>query len=322
MDDFYAIFGVQPDATRAQIKARYRFLAQAYHPDKFASEAHKQYAEEAFKKINEAFQTLSNPKLRANYDRQRRTRMSAQPPTEVEPKSYRPPSPPQPKSQPKTKPQPEPPRASPPPKAVDEDADEEPPPQATARLSVKGGWVLFLLFFSGVCYLLINYTPLPKLVVQTPSPSQQKIEMATPQIPSTAPDGTKGDPAVLTEKMKAWATQGKADAQEYLGRCYATGSGGVQLDLETSAKWYNKSAEQGRVNSQYAIGEGYYSGEKGVSRDFVQAYKWLSLAVNHGDLDPEKNQTAKSILSSLNLTMTPEEIAEAQRLVIEYNKIK
>ena len=316
MDDFYAIFGVQPDATRAQIKARYRFLAQAYHPDKFASEAHKQYAEEAFKKINEAFQTLSNPKLRASYDRQRRNRMAAPPPTE--PKSYRPPSPPQPKSQPK--PRPDPPRATPPPDDVDEDA--EPILRSTARLSVKGGWVLFLLFIVGVCYLLINYTPLPKLVVQTASPSQEKIEMATPQIPPTAPDGTKGDPAVLTEKMKAWATQGKADAQEYLGRCYATGSGGVQLDLETSAKWYVKSAEQGRVNSQYAIGESYYSGEKGVTRDFVQAYKWLSLAVNHGDLDPEKNQTAKSILSSLNLTMTPEEIADAQRLVIEYNKIK
>ena len=71
MDDFYAILGVPPDATIEQIKDRYRFLAHAYHPDKFSSDAHKRDADEAFKKINEAFQTLSNPRLRADYDRQR-----------------------------------------------------------------------------------------------------------------------------------------------------------------------------------------------------------------------------------------------------------
>lgn len=49
MDDFYSILGVPPNASAAQIKQRYRFLAQAYHPDKFASDAHKRDAEEAFK---------------------------------------------------------------------------------------------------------------------------------------------------------------------------------------------------------------------------------------------------------------------------------
>lgn len=71
MDDFYAMLGVSPNATIAEIKGRYRFLAHAYHPDKFSTAAHKRDAEDAFKKINEAFQTLSNPNLRAAYDRQR-----------------------------------------------------------------------------------------------------------------------------------------------------------------------------------------------------------------------------------------------------------
>lgn len=71
MDDFYAVLGVPPNAASGEIKSRYRFLSHAYHPDKFSSDAHKRDAEEAFKKINEAFQTLSNPSLRADYDRRR-----------------------------------------------------------------------------------------------------------------------------------------------------------------------------------------------------------------------------------------------------------
>lgn len=91
MDDFYSILGVPPNASVAQIRERYRFLAQAYHPDKFASDAHKRHAEEAFKGINEAFQTLSNPGLRADYDRQRangsasRTQSSPPPPRPAPP---------------------------------------------------------------------------------------------------------------------------------------------------------------------------------------------------------------------------------------------
>ena len=71
MADFYAILGVPPNATIEQIKDRYRFLAHAYHPDKFPSAGHKAQASEAFKGINEAFQILSDARLRSAYDRQR-----------------------------------------------------------------------------------------------------------------------------------------------------------------------------------------------------------------------------------------------------------
>ena len=96
MDDFYTILGVPPNAAIAEIKDRYRFLAHAYHPDKFSSDAHKRDADEAFKKINEAFQTLSNPSLRADYDRRRASGPANHP------KSSPPPSPaPPPQQQPK-----------------------------------------------------------------------------------------------------------------------------------------------------------------------------------------------------------------------------
>ena len=52
------ILGVKTNASVTEIKERYRFLAQAYHPDKFASESQKKAAEQEFKKIDEAYQTL------------------------------------------------------------------------------------------------------------------------------------------------------------------------------------------------------------------------------------------------------------------------
>lgn len=69
MDNYYKILGVSSKASQEEIKERFRFLANAYHPDKFASAAHKADAEAEFKKINQAYQTLSSPAKRTEYDR-------------------------------------------------------------------------------------------------------------------------------------------------------------------------------------------------------------------------------------------------------------
>lgn len=71
MDDLYSILDVSPGASLEAIKERFRFLAQAYHPDKFASPKHKRQAEERFKRINEAYRILSDPEKRAKYDKNR-----------------------------------------------------------------------------------------------------------------------------------------------------------------------------------------------------------------------------------------------------------
>ncbi len=76
--DPYSILGVDPAATAAEIKERFRFLSHAYHPDKFATIAQRKAAEQEFKRINEAYQVLSDPIERANYDRQR-TRARTEP---------------------------------------------------------------------------------------------------------------------------------------------------------------------------------------------------------------------------------------------------
>ena len=92
MADFYAILGVPTNATLQQIKDRYRFLAHAYHPDKFASVRHKDQAGEVFKSITEAFETLKSSDLRSAYDRQR-ARASTQPRSAAPEHSAPPPKP-------------------------------------------------------------------------------------------------------------------------------------------------------------------------------------------------------------------------------------
>jgi uncharacterized membrane protein YsdA (DUF1294 family) len=64
LKDYYAILGVPRNATPEQIKEAYRRLAKEYHPDKNPSPE----AEERFKLINEAYQVLSDPAKRAEYD--------------------------------------------------------------------------------------------------------------------------------------------------------------------------------------------------------------------------------------------------------------
>lgn len=68
--DFYEILGISKGASDAEIKKAYRKAAMKYHPDKFsgASDAEKKDAEDKFKEINEAYQVLSDPNKKAQYD--------------------------------------------------------------------------------------------------------------------------------------------------------------------------------------------------------------------------------------------------------------
>jgi len=61
--DYYDILGVQKNASGEEIKKAFHRLAHQHHPDKSGGDA------ERFKEINEAYQTLSDPTKRGQYDR-------------------------------------------------------------------------------------------------------------------------------------------------------------------------------------------------------------------------------------------------------------
>ena len=63
--DYYKILGVKKDDDIKEIKKAYHRLAVKYHPDKNPGDKN---AEEVFKDISEAYEILSDPQKRKNYD--------------------------------------------------------------------------------------------------------------------------------------------------------------------------------------------------------------------------------------------------------------
>jgi len=59
--DYYSILGVSKNASDTEIKKAYKAKSMKHHPDRGGDE-------EEFKRINEAYQHLSNPQKRAEYD--------------------------------------------------------------------------------------------------------------------------------------------------------------------------------------------------------------------------------------------------------------
>jgi curved DNA-binding protein CbpA len=67
-EDWYEILELSSDAQPEEIKRQYRFLCQVWHPDKFSNASHKARAEEKMKKINAAYDVLSDFRKRRDYD--------------------------------------------------------------------------------------------------------------------------------------------------------------------------------------------------------------------------------------------------------------
>ena len=73
-DDHYAILGVDPDATDAQITHAYRALLRRHHPDTRVSTNGEEAATDdtRLRHVLAAYTVLHDPQQRADYDRRRR----------------------------------------------------------------------------------------------------------------------------------------------------------------------------------------------------------------------------------------------------------
>ncbi len=66
--DYYEVLGVARDASAEDVKKAYRRLALKWHPDRHP-EAEREAAQVEFKRVNEAYEVLSDPAKRERYDR-------------------------------------------------------------------------------------------------------------------------------------------------------------------------------------------------------------------------------------------------------------
>jgi TPR repeat protein len=117
------------------------------------------------------------------------------------------------------------------------------------------------------------------------------------------------------------AGQGYARAQHNLGSMYHKGEG-VPKDYNEAVNWYRLAAEQGLADAQYLLGTMYGTGH-GVPQDNVLAYMWLTVAASRFSAS-EGEKRGRTILTGeiIASRMTPEQIAEAQRLANEWNPKK
>lgn len=68
--DYYKVLGVANDVDEKQIKSAYRKASKKFHPDKAAKQGiTKEEAEKKMAAVNEAYEVLSDPELRARFDR-------------------------------------------------------------------------------------------------------------------------------------------------------------------------------------------------------------------------------------------------------------
>jgi TPR repeat protein len=127
--------------------------------------------------------------------------------------------------------------------------------------------------------------------------------------------GLPQDYAEAAKWYRLAADQGNANAQNNLGWSFYNGHG-VPQDYAEAAKWYRLAADQGNAKAQFELGAMYYSGYS-VLKDYITAHMWLSLSLAR-QKDEKLRDSILKLRDLVEKGMTPAQIAEAQRRVLEW----
>ena len=82
-------------------------------------------------------------------------------------------------------------------------------------------------------------------------------------------------------------------------------------DYATAVRLLRPLAEQGNPNAQYTLGV-FYDNGLGVPQDRIRSYMWFELSASQG------REGAAAFRDLIARRMTPEQIAEAQKLAHEW----
>ena len=130
-------------------------------------------------------------------------------------------------------------------------------------------------------------------------------------------NGVPQDPDEALKWFRRAADQDDAIAQFHLGVMFSKGEG-VPQDNAQAANWFRRAADLGDAPAQYNLGLFYAKGVAGEPNN-VSAHMWFNLAAAHFPAsDTEGRGAAIRNRDLVAKKMTPEELAEAQKLAREW----
>lgn len=128
-------------------------------------------------------------------------------------------------------------------------------------------------------------------------------------------EGVSQDQDMARQLTERAATNGNRIAMHDLALYYAEGRGGVDVNLPTAAKWFEKAAERGVVDSQFNLGVLHESGQ-GLPKNVTDAFVWYSIAAKQGD------QFAKTRVDVLKSTLEQTDLITADERVRKFTPRK
>ena len=127
-------------------------------------------------------------------------------------------------------------------------------------------------------------------------------------------DGVPKDDAQARKWLKLAAEHGNPEAEYEMGMALREGRDVIQ-DYDAALKWFIRAAETGNARAQFELGHMYRVG-MGVPIDNVKAYMWFNLSARQGYEDADRARVLAARM------MTPQEIAQGQRLAREWRDKK